>query len=469
MQKHVRMTRALSIVWIPRVAAVALATALVSAQTHVVPPANNYKPADDIKLGQDAAREMRAQLPILNDEEVKSYVEGLGGRLVNAIPPELQHPEFRYTFEVVNVSDINASALPGGPTFVNRGMIQTASTEGEIAGVMAHELSHVALRHGTAQASKAGKYEAGSVLGQIAGAIIGGGWGQVVSGVSQFGFGTAFLRFSREFEKQADIEGAQIMAAAGYDPREMANVFRHIEQQGGGGGPQWMSDHPNPGNRVEYIEQEAQRLQVRNTVRDTRAFQEVQAHLQRLPKAPTTEEAAKQQQRRPTSTSGRNAPRPTGRVEPPSSRYQTYREGNIFDIAVPSNWQELPNNSIVTFAPEGAYASGVFTHGMQVGLARNESHDLREATDELLQSLAQNNQLSRPNGYDSFNIGGRRGLRTIVTNTNSDGTREVIQVYTAQLPSGELFYALGVAPQNAFDGYRGVFDRIAESVRFTNY
>ncbi len=466
LHKHVHMTRPLTLKWIPRFVAVALASVLVSAQTRVEPPSNNYSPSDDIKLGQDAAKEMRSQLPILHDDEVTSYVEGLGGRLVNAIPPELQHREFRYSFEVVNVRDINASALPGGPTFVNRGMIETATTEGEIAGVMAHELSHVALRHGTAQASKAGKYQAGSILGQIAGAIIGGGWGQVVSGVSQFGFGTAFLRFSREFEKQADLEGAQIMAAAGYDPRDMANVFRRIEQEGGAGGPQWLSDHPNPGNRVEYIEQEAQRLQVRNSVRDTRAFEQVQAHLKRLPKAPTTEEAVKQ--RRPTATSGRNNPRPSGPVEPPSTRFQTYREGNVFEIAVPSNWHELQNNNTVTFAPEGAYADGVFTHGLQVGIARNESHDLQEATDELLQSLAQSNQLSRPSGYDRVTIGGRRGLRTVVSNTNPDGSRESIEVFTAQLSNGNLFYALGVAPQNSFDTYRNVFDRVAESVRFSD-
>jgi beta-barrel assembly-enhancing protease len=468
LHKHVHMKRPNAHRWVPGIVVLALSSVLASAQTHVTPPSNKYALSDDVKLGQDAAREMRAQLPILNDEEVTSYVEGLGRRLVNAIPRELQHPEFRYSFEVVNVRDINASALPGGPTFVNRGMIETAATEGEIAGVMAHELSHVALRHGTAQASKAGKYEAGSVLGQIAGAIIGGGWGQVVSGVSQFGFGTAFLRFSREYEKQADIEGAQIMAAAGYDPHDMANVFRRLEKENGGSGPQWMSDHPNPGNRVEYIEEEARRLHVENAVRDTRAFEQAQSHLKRLPRAPTTEEAVKQRGRS-TGTSGRDVPRPSGRVQPPSSRYQTYREGNLFQIAVPSNWRELPNNNTVTFAPDGAYAEGVFTHGIQVGVARNESHDLEEATDELLQSLAQGNRLSRPSGYDRVSIGGRRGLRTVVTNANADGSREGIQVFTAQLQNGNLFYALGVAPQNTFDSYRDVFDRVASSIRFTEY
>ena len=156
--------------------------------------------------------------------------------------------------------------------FVNRGMIEAADTEGEVAGVMAHEISHVLLRHGTAQASKAQKYQIGQVAGAVLGAIIGGGWGQIISQGTQFGLGTAFLRFSREYEKQADLLGAQIMARAGYDPRDMANMFKTIEKAGGSGGPQWLSDHPNPGNRVDYITKEAAMLRVENPIRDTRAF-----------------------------------------------------------------------------------------------------------------------------------------------------------------------------------------------------
>jgi hypothetical protein len=446
---------------------VAVCCTLVSAQTVITPPDNNYTPAQDVELGRQAAQEMRQQLPILDDDEAQSYVESLGRRLVAAIPRQLQHSEFHYTFEVVNVREINASALPGGPMFVNRGMVETARTEGEIAGVMAHEISHVVLRHGTAQASKATKYEVGSVLGQIAGAIIGGGWGQVVSGASQFGFGAAFLRFSREYEKQADIEGSQIMAAAGYDPRDMANVFRTIEEQGGSGGPQWLSDHPNPGNRVEYITQEAEHLRVINPMHDTRAFADVQAHLRRLPRAPTTEEAVKSRSGgRPTS--GRNVPRPTGRVEPPSSRYETFNEGNLFEVSVPSNWRELPSNNTVTFAPEGAYAEGIFTHGIEIGIARNESHDLQEATDELLQSLAQSNpNLSRPSRYERISIDGHRGLTTVVTNVSSTGGREGIQVYSAQLRNGNLFYAVAVAPANVFNSYRDTFDRVVSSIRLS--
>ena len=191
------------------------------------------------------------------------------------------------------MKEINAFALPGGPMYVNRGMLEAAKTEGEVAGVVAHELSHVALRHGTAQATKATPYEVGTIAGAILGAIVGGNAGAAISQGTQFGSGTAFLRYSREFEKQADIEGSQIMARAGYDPRDMANMFKTIEQQGGSGGPQWLSDHPNPGNRYNYILQEAQSLHVENARHDSGAFQSVQARLRGMSPAPSTEEATR--------------------------------------------------------------------------------------------------------------------------------------------------------------------------------
>src|SRR5437762_1964923 len=273
--------------------AIVLAAVVASAQTRVVPPKNSYTPAQDVELGRQAAAQAEQQLPVMHDDEVTSYVQSIGRRIVAAVPPELQHPEFRYTFQVVNVREINAFALPGGPMFVNRGMIEAAHDEGEVAGVMAHELSHVVLRHGTAQASKATKYEIGEVAGAILGSIIGGGWGRVVAQGTQFGLGTAFLRFSREFERQADIEGTHIMARAGYDPRDMANMFKTIESQGGSGGPEWLSDHPNPGNRYDYITKEAQSLRVENPVRETRGFQQVRGHLAQLSPAPTTEQATR--------------------------------------------------------------------------------------------------------------------------------------------------------------------------------
>src|SRR2546429_7756011 len=215
------------------------------AQTNITYHNNKFKPTDDVRLGRQASAEAEQQFPLLRDAEVGAYVERVGQRLVAAIPPEFQHPEFQFYFKVINASDINAFALPGGPMYVNRGMIQTARTEGEMAGVMAHELSHVALRHGTAQATKAQKYAVVAVVAGILGTIFGGpGLGQL----AQLPIAVPFLRFSREYETEADLLGARIMANAGYDPRDLANMFRTIEAQGGGGGG-WFSDHPSPANR----------------------------------------------------------------------------------------------------------------------------------------------------------------------------------------------------------------------------
>jgi peptidase M48-like protein len=449
---------------------VVLSASLVGAQTRITPPDNSYSAAQDVQLGREASQQVRRELPIMRDDEVTSYVQDLGRRLVSAIPPELQHREFQYTFEVVNVREINAFALPGGPMFVNRGMIEAATTEGEVAGVMAHELSHVILRHGTAQASKATKYQVGEVAGAILGSIIGGGWGQVISQGTQFGLGTAFLRFSREFEKQADLQGAQLMARAGYDPRDMANMFRTIEKQSGQGGPQWLSDHPNPGNRYDYIVKEAETVRVSNPVRDAREFTQVKDHLRRLSPAPTTEQATKNT-RNTRGTSGGENRVPTGRVESPSGKFDTYNEGNVFRVSVPSNWRELQGTNSVTFAPEGAYGSyngqSVFTHGMEFGMARNGSRDLQSATDELIDSLARSNpSLRRSSGYERATFADQRGLRTVLSNrSDATGQDEMIEVFTTQLRDGSLLYAIGVAPQGEFRDYRNVFERVVSSVR----
>ncbi len=449
-----------------------LSSTVVIGQTAITAPPNKYTPQQDVQLGLEAARQVREQLPILRDDSITSYVQNVGQRLVGGIPPDLRHPEFHYTFEVVNVREINAFALPGGAMFINRGMIEKAHNEGEIAGVMAHEMSHVALRHGTAQATQATKYEIGQVIGSVVGAIIGGRVGSVVAQGTQFGLGTAFLRFSREYEKQADILGTHIMADAGYDPRDMANVFRTIEKESGPGGPQWLSDHPNPGNRYAYINQEAQLLRVANRPRDTAQFQQVQARLRSMSPAPTTEQATRTGAGRNTTRGTSGRPVGLGRPEPPSREWSTYDEGNVFRVSVPSNWRELPGNNAVTFAPEGGYGSdgqaSVFTHGVEVGVSRNETHDLRQATDELISSLAQSNpRLSRPSGYDRASIGRSSGLRTVLSNySDATGQDERIEVFTTLLRDGTLFYALGVAPRDEFNNYEPIFRRVATSVQF---
>jgi len=446
----------------------------VFAQTRITLHSNKYKVSDDVKLGQQAAAEVEQKMPIMNDQEVQSYLDRVGQRLVNSIPQEFQHPGFRYTFRPVNARDINAFALPGGPMYVNRGMIEAARTEGEMAGVMAHELSHVALRHGTAQASKAQKYSILAGIAGIAGSVLGG---PAVGQIGQAAIGAYFLKYSREYETEADILGAQIMARAGYDPRDLANMFRTIQQQGGGrGGPEFLSSHPNPANRYERINQEAAMLRVDNPIRNSNEFARIQERLRGQGRAPSMEEIARSGRRYPTEGGNYPSNYPAGniggRVANPSSRYRQFNGGNLFQVSYPDNWRELSESqSSVWFTPEGAYGQAqgqaVFTHGVNVGVVQSQGGDLRQATDAFINNLAQGNQnIRQQSQYQRGNISGRTALAINLSNTNeATGRPEMISVYTTLLRNGQLFYMIAVAPQNQYNSFQGAFRNVLSSVR----
>ena len=277
------------------IASVATLTISLSAaaQTRIEPHRNSFSPEEDVRLGRQAATEVRRQLPMLNDGPTNDFVDRIGQRLLAEIPHDLRQPAFRYTFDVVNLREINAFALPGGPMYLHRGMLEAARTDGEVAGVMAHELSHVILRHGTVQASKGQKFQLGAIAGQVLGSIVGGRTGSVIAQGSQLGLGTYFLKYSREYQREADLLGAQIMARAGYDPREMANMFQTIARRSGSGGPEWLSDHPSPGNRYDAINREAAMLRVDRSSRSRAGIAPVQARLTRMAPAPTTQQVAR--------------------------------------------------------------------------------------------------------------------------------------------------------------------------------
>ncbi|HYJ94399.1 MAG TPA: M48 family metalloprotease, partial [Vicinamibacterales bacterium] len=169
-----------------------LSVAGVVAQTAFKLAKNKYTPQQDVELGRQAAAEVRKQYPIIEDKRIASYLGSLGDRLVAVAPSNLKQSVYEYSFTPVNMKEINAFALPGGPMFVNRGMFDAAATEGEVVGVMAHELSHVLLRHGTANATKAENpwLQLGQIAGVVGGAVVGGAAGSAIAQSSQFGLGT---------------------------------------------------------------------------------------------------------------------------------------------------------------------------------------------------------------------------------------------------------------------------------------
>jgi len=473
----IRMNRRFAAAWAALLLSVALvATPLATlAQTQIKYHSNKYSPSDDVKLGRQAAAEAEQQFPLVRDPEVQRYVESVGQRLVAGIPSEFQHPEFRYYFRTINASDINAFALPGGPMYVNRGMIQAARNEGEMAGVMAHELSHVALRHGTAQATKAQKYSLLAGIAGIAGSILGGGGlGQLAAG----SVGVYFLKFSREYETEADLLGARIMANAGYDPRDLANMFQTIQRQGGGGGG-WFSDHPSPSNRFERINQEAQYLQVRNVQRDNREFIAINERLRGYPRAQTMAEIQRSGRRYPNQgdpypngdrTGYPNSP--TGRVEYPSSRFRSYSVLNVARVSIPENWREVSDSSnSIWFAPSGGYGStngqSVFTHGVNFGVFQTNSRNLQQATNEFVNSLQQGNaNLRSRGGYLRTTIDGRNALSIALNNVNeATGRQEIVTIITTQLRNGQVLYMIAVAPNDDFGNYQNVFQNILRSMQ----
>jgi beta-barrel assembly-enhancing protease len=459
--------------WVVLVA-VALMPLSAFAQTQIKYHSNKYSIQDDVKLGRQAAQEAESQFPLLRDQEVQSYVENVGRRLVNAIPSQFSHPEFQYYFKVVNARDINAFALPGGPMYVNRGMIEAARTEGEMAGVMAHEISHVALRHGTAQATKGQKYGLLAGIAGIAGTILSGS--SQVGQLAQAPFAVYLLKFSREYETEADVLGAQIMARAGYNPTDLANMFRTIERQGGGSSGGFLSSHPSPNDRYARINREAGMLRVEGGAADSREFTAIQQRLRRYGAAPTMAEIARNGQRYPVGENTGNYPNnaPRGRVEYPSTRYQSVSifNGGV-NVSVPSNWRQINDNSSVWFVPEGGYGQyngqAVFTHGASFGVAQSSNRNLQRATQELINGLAQgNNRLRLSGGSQRTTLSGRTAFISNLSNVNeATGRSENVRLITTQLRDGQLFYMIAVVPQGERN-FETAFNNILRSLRIND-
>jgi len=235
-----------------------LATTLL-AQNRFKPGFNLFSKEQDIQLGNEAAAEIEKKMTVVKDPALNQYIQNIGKKLASA--PEAG--DYPYSFKVVADNSVNAFALPGGPTFVHTGLITAADNEAQIAGVLAHEIAHVALRHGTNQASKAQMVQLPSAL---AGSMMKSG--SMLGQLSQMGIGlganSVLLKFSRGAESQADLLGTHIMAQAGYQPVEMARFFEKLEAQGGGGGLEFFSDHPNPGNRVKAVQTEVEKLPKQN-------------------------------------------------------------------------------------------------------------------------------------------------------------------------------------------------------------
>ena len=458
-------------------------------QTKVKPGFNLFSVEQDVEIGKQSAAEVEKQLPVLKDSMVQNYVARLGDRLARVV----QGAEYPYQFKVINVSDVNAFALPGGFMYLNRGLIQTAKSESELAGVMAHELSHVAIRHGTNQASKAYLAQAG--LG-VLGGILGGGsgsTGQIIGAVGGFGLNTVFLKFGRKAEQQADVVGAQTLAKAGYDPLAMADFFETLRELSGGDPSRFetfFSSHPAPGNRARRIEEEVELLGAIRKTPPVGSFSRIKAHLDRLPDAPSMQELAeKGAGSAPDSGSSEDPPGPAPtRIEAPSTRLQLFRQRDgFFRIRYPSNWSsyESQGDWETTLAPRGGVREGAggesqIVYGLLVGHFDpsagdqggqtsgpfRESGELERSGNLLINSLIAGNDYLRPVRRSTREqlVDGEPALSVKLSGRSpASGETERVVVVLRRLPNHELVYLAFVAPEKRFPEIPQIFQPVLSS------
>jgi len=244
------------------------------------PGFNLFSKQQDVQLGQEAAAQVREEYEVVPNPNLQAYVDRVGNRL--AATPAARESGFPFSFTFLNNPQVNAFALPGGPMFVFTGLVKEVDTEAQLAGVMAHEMSHVILRHGTNQVSKAQLLQLPAIF---AGQAAGGGslLGQLAQVGIGLGYNSILLKFSRSDESDADALGARIMAHAGYNPLAMAQLFEKLEESGGPRAPEFLSDHPSTGHRLRDVQAVIETMPPRSYTFSTGQFSGVKRAVAQLP------------------------------------------------------------------------------------------------------------------------------------------------------------------------------------------
>jgi Zn-dependent protease with chaperone function len=460
------------------------------AQTRQPEPGFNlFTVQQDIELGRQSAIEAERQLRLLNDRNTDAYLNRIIQRLAAGAPGA----KYPYHIKAVNAPEINAFALPGGPMYVNRGLVQSARNEAELAGVLAHEMAHVAMRHGTHQASKV--YLTQSGLG-ILGGLLGrgsGGTSKVLQAIGGVGLNAVFLKFSRDDEYEADQVGVQIMANAGYDPRAMADFFALMrEEQGRDPGKleQFFSSHPSPANRENRIRELAGSRGGSSQI--VGGFSTVKSRLGGLPEASS--------QRVTLAEADRDIPATgtvTVQVDPPSNTFVRFSHSRgFFTIDHPNNFHSYGSGMAVSMAPQGGVAErsdgqqvmvyGVIinhyapfegeesrrSQSLQRSYAPFEDRtiprgSLEDATDDLVRTILDANPYLRTQtgSAQSEVIDGAAGFSVVLSGTSpATGMEERVTVYTRGLTDGHVIYALGISPGRDANTFDPIFRRMMRSL-----
>jgi beta-barrel assembly-enhancing protease len=429
-------------------------------RTPLKPGINIFTPEQDIQLGKQNAEQAEKQLSMLNDSRVDRYLNDLGKRLA-AHAPGYKYP---YQYKCVNDQAVNAFALPGGYIYINRGAIEAADNEAQLAGVMAHETSHAALRHGTNQATKA---QISAVPLAILGGMVGGNsaGGLLAQLAAGFSLNSILLKYSRADESEADVMGTQILYDSGYDPRAMAQFFEKLNAESKGKLPaQFFSDHPNPGNRIGRVDQEVTLLggPPRNYQSDSPEFQDIKRTLRKLPPPPKSAQ--------PVEGSSNPA-----KPELPSAHLNGFKN-DVVELLYPDNWKSNASGSTFALTPSNgmvsdskgqqALAYGVMFNSFEARANSGERLTVDAAFDQLVTTLRQSNPSLQVAGNRSARQVDNNNARTAYfSNVSPLGGKERDWLIAIQRPEGMVFF-ICVAPESDFNAYDATFQNIIRSVRF---
>jgi len=495
---QINRARARRLLWL--VVLLAIEAYPQSASPEFPNPGNAHMSRQDQRtLGLQAAAQVYQQMPVLPDSSPETeYIRQLGQKLVATIPSQYSWP---FEFHVVAQKEINAFALPGGPMFVNLGTITAAANEAQLAGVMAHEMSHVYMQHSAKQASKA---QTTGMLAGLAGAVLGAAVGGTVGSLGQQGIQMGaqglMLKYSRTDEAQADAVGAVILYKAGYNPQALADFFKTLEAQGGSP-PQWLSDHPNPGNRQQAIEKEIQNWPPKTYASDSPLFQKTRQHAMGV-KAYTGEEIAQGAKTgqwaalnkkngatfNPAGASARNAGASAPTSSPPAaavslesvlpSQRMVLADLGPAKIQRPDNWQvTMPKQrgQSVTIAPQaGVTADGVGYGVVLNGVAQPQGQRMTidDVTRQLVEDMGQNEALQPVGDAQPITVAGIQGrsvnLQSISPFPAENGRPQKERDWLVTVPQsdGSVIFMVFVAPQSHFDRFQPTYEAMLKSVQF---
>lgn len=422
---------------------------------------NQFSIEQEVQIGQQTAAEADAQLPMLPaNDPVSRYVDQLGKRLAARIPA----PNYPYSFKVINQKEINAFALPGGPVRINVGTIVAADNESELAGVMAHEIAHVYMRHATRNASKASLAQ---IPAAILGGILGGGAGGQLARLGLgFGLQSVFLKYSRDAENEADRVGAKIMYESGFDPKGMVSFFRKLEEEGGGsGGPQFLASHPNPGNRAQAVTVATSELPDKNYAQSSASFRQIKALVAKM-KPLSAEEVARRQQQQQARVGDAGSIAPSGRFKQVNH--------SIFQIQAPDNWEVIgDNNSPVTIAPRAGLSQNAIAYGVVIsGYQPQQQESLEQSVGNIYQTLRQSNPQIQISGQpQDANIQGLRAISVGIlgpsplSDQQGNAVTERNLLVAVQRQDGSVLWLLFIAPEAHFNALTPTYQQMLSSLR----